>query len=311
MPGDARSASPGRWEAVGRLVGTDELPDGLETHAQMPTPLLLEEQRYRLYFASRDADQRSHVCWCDVDLAEDPVRTGPIRGPALAPGPLGGFDDHGVYPSSVVREDDRVLLYYVGWNPGKRSPLFYASAGLAVSDDAGRTFRRGGRAPVLARSEVDPLFVTAPVVRREGGRWRMWYVSGLEWFETRDGSLHSRYHIRHAGSPDGREWTADGTVCVELEEGETNIGRFWPVRVEEGWEGWYSRAAPDRPYTLGYATSTDGLDWDRRDDEVAGALPGSDVQAYPAVVRSGARRHLFYNGESFGREGILYARETA
>lgn len=281
----------------------------MQTHAQLPVALHLTGDLYRVYFASRDARSRSHVGWAELD-----VSTGSIGAvseePVLAPGPLGNFDDHGVYPASIERAaDGRLFLYTIGWNPGVRSPLFYASIGLAISSDEGKTFHRHSSAPIMARSEHDPCLVTSPFVRREGSRWRMWYVSGFRWEET-DGELRSFYDVKEAESDDGIAWRREGKVAIAHAEGERNIARPSVVADAGGLRMWFSSAGTDG-YRIGTARSTDGISWTREGDvavEPRGEWDGA-AQAYPWVFAHEGRLHMLYNGDRFGAAGFGLAVE--
>jgi hypothetical protein len=302
------------WRKLGLVFRPDGAVPWRRSHASLPLPLHLGEGVYRVYFASRDGDNRSHVGWVVLDLAapEQPLEVG--AEPALGPGPLGHFDDHGVYPASIVRRDGRLLLYYAGWSPGARPPLFYASIGLAVSDDGGLTFERASREPVMSRSDHDPCLVTSPCVLHENGRWRMWYVSGFAWREE-EGALRSYYDVKYAQSDDGVAWRRDGRVCIGLRDGERNVGRPCVIRDGSGYRMWFASDRGDG-YRIGYAESADGLDWERADPG-AGLEPGpepwdSDAVAYPWAVEREGRRYLLYNGNRFGRDGFgLAVAETA
>ena len=252
--------SGARWEKRGLVFRPDPAVPWMRSHAATPFTLDLGGGRRRVFFTSRDERQRSHVGFFDVrlDAPEQVLRVSDA--PVLAPGPLGHFDDHGAWGTSLVEHDGRLLLYYIGWNPGP-PPLFYPSIGLAVSDDGGDTFTRASRAPVLGRSEVDPWMVSAPVVRNDGGSWRMWYISGIGWEGER-----SLYDIKIARSDDGVRSEATGQVALALGPGVTNIARLCVVRREEGYEGWYSYAA-GAGYRIGFAVSADGDSWERRDNE--------------------------------------------
>jgi hypothetical protein len=297
------------WRRLGLVFAPDGKKPWSASHAANPVAVPLEGNIFRVFFASRDKWNRSHVGAVDIDVAAAEAVSESWL--VLAPGPLGHFDDHGVYASSVVDlGGGRWRLYTTGWNQGLPSPLFYTSAGVAESDDFGRTFTRLGPAPILQRSDVDPWMVSQPSVRREGGLWRMWYISGLGWEEA-DGHLASSYHIKYGESENGIDWRRDGRVAIELIEGERNIARACVLRTSGRYEMWYSRSG-DHGYALGYASSPDGLDWTRRDAE-AGLDPArgewDDVIAYPWVVESGGTRYLLYNGRSFGRDGFGLAVE--
>ncbi|HEX2060503.1 MAG TPA: hypothetical protein VHK90_07160 [Thermoanaerobaculia bacterium] len=273
--------------------------------------LAMGEERFRVFFATRDGRGLSHAGAFDLDVTTTPRVIGVADDPVLAPGPLGHFDDHGTLPSAAVRHDSNVYLYYVGWNPGKREPLFYASIGLAISTDGGRTFERHSPAPVMARGPHDPWMVSACCVLIDGGVFRMWYVSGLGWDERADGSLWSRYHVKYAESTDGIEWRRRGHVAFGLAEGETNIARPTIVKENSLYRAWfpvYSGAG----YRIRYAESPDGCDWTRKDEEnPLVPTPGSydsDAVAYPWVIRgSGDRTFMLYNGNGLGRDGLALA----
>ncbi len=280
------------------------------SHAANPVVLPLDDDHYRVFFSSRNADHRSHVGFADFNVTdpEHPLRT---AGPVLAPGPLGYFDDRGVYAMSLVRSEGRVLMYYVGWNSGER-PLYYTSIGLAISDDGGDTFTRYSRAPIMGRAEVDPWMVSSPCVLHDGGRWRMWYLSGLGWREER-GGLRSRYHIKYAESEDGVLWSRDGLVALELGPEETNIARACVRRRHDDYEAWYS-VNSGSGYRIGYAESADGLVWERLDERAGIELSptgwDSEALAYPWVFEHAGRRLMLYNGNGFGRDGFGLAEWT-
>lgn len=298
------------WKKHGILFAPEGQHPWMQSHASLPVTLPLGGDRVRVFFASRDDRNRSHVSAVEVDLATREVLALASE-PVLAPGPLGHFDDHGVYPASLVAFGDLLYLYYIGWNPGVRAPLFYSSIGLAVSEDGGRSFRKLQPSPIMARSPHDPCLVTSPCVRLEGGLWRMWYVSGFRWEEAPDG-LHSYYHIKVAESENGIDWRREGRVAIDLRPGERNIARPCVLETDQGYRMWYSYNQGEG-YRVGMADSPDGLEWRRRDDQVGLALSAegwdAQAQAYPWVFAHDGRLHMLYNGNGFGREGFGLAVE--
>lgn len=278
----------------------------MRTHAAAPLIHQLADGTQRVYYASRDGENRSHIGWVEMDLRDNARILAVAQQPALAPGELGCFDDHGVYPGSIVEDGNRLMLYYAGWNPGPRPPLFTASIGVAISDDGGRTFERWSPAPILSRGRYDPCLLTSPCVIREESEWRMWYVGGFRWV-VEAGELHSYYDIKYARSDDGECWERDGRVAIGLAPGERNIGRPCVIPVRDGYEMWYS-ASGAAGYRAGFARSPDGLEWSRHDDH-AGLEPSdegwdSGAVAYPWVAFIEGRRYAVYNGNDYGRDGF-------
>lgn len=282
------------------------------THASAPVAVPIIDSFYRIYFSTRDKKNRSHVGYVELDLHRPTDIISISDEPVLSPGPLGFFDDHGVYASSILAMNGKLLMYYIGWNPGVRGALFYSSIGLAVSEDGGDAFRKTSVAPILARSAYDPCLVTAPSVMVDNGVWRMWYVSGFKWEEDETG-LHSFYHVKYAESEDGVSWERRGLVCIELRPGERNIGR--PCVIKEGgiYKMWYSYNE-GQGYRIGYAESADGYVWARLDEEagisVSEAGWDSEALAYPWVFTHEGRKYMLYNGNGFGRDGFGLAVEV-
>jgi hypothetical protein len=97
---------------------------------------------------------------------------------------------------------------------------------------------------------------------------------------------------------------------------EHGFGRPWVVsNADAGHELFYSiRRRSLGAYRLGYAQSTDGLRWQRRDDEMGLDVSpsGFDDKAimYSAVIDLGGRTYCFYNGNDFGRDGFAVAVRT-
>jgi predicted GH43/DUF377 family glycosyl hydrolase len=277
----------------------------MRSHASNPVALPIGDDLVRVYFSSRDGDQRSHVGFLEFDPREPGRIVRLAEAPVLAPGPLGHFDDSGTYAMSLVPYEGRLRMYYVGWNRGA-PPLYYTAIGLAESSDGGETFERVSAAPIMARSDVDPWMVSSPYVMLDDGRWRMWYLSGLGWREDA-GELHSYYHTKYAESDDGVSWRREGHVALELAPGERNIARMCVVRDPDGYLAWYSAAGEHR-YRIGHARSVDGVTWVRRDSEagidVSPSGWDSEEMAYPWVFDFAGTRWMLYCGNGVGRAGF-------
>lgn len=298
-----------RWTKLGLVfdVKAAGIP-WMNSHAQLPVADPVGGDLYRVYFAARTAEQISSVGCVLVELG-DRVRVLEVENePALEPGGIGTFDEHGVFPSCIVSTAGSKRMYYIGWNRGYRAPLFYASIGLALSSDGGLTWAKYATAPIMARSQHDPCLVTSPHVMRHDGRFRMTYVSGIRWAEV-DHQLKSYYHIKYGESTDGLEWHREGRVAIDFAvPEETNIARSWVIQGRSGFHMWFGFVRGATPYRIGYAHSVDYLSW-QRDDTAAGIDVSADgwdseMICYPNVVMHRGRAYMFYNGNSFGKDGF-------
>ena len=294
-----------QWIKQGRILEPTGQAPWLRTHAALPVVDLMSAERWRMYFSSRDEFGRSHIGWAEL-AAKDPRRTlGVSREPLLSPGLLGTFDDAGVTSSCLVRDEGRFYLFYTGWTRGVSVP-FYLNAGVAVSDDEGRTFRRHSAAPLLDRNAVDPYLTASPWVLVESGIWRMWYVSGTQWRERPNGPQHS-YHIKYAESADGTTWRRSGLACIDYgSPNEHAFGRPCVIRDAGRYRMWYSFRGD--AYRIGYAESTDGIRWQRMDAEAGIDVSAdgwdSEMLTYPVVWRHGTQLFMVYNGNGYGRTGV-------
>lgn len=296
-----------RWSKRG-LVFRPTGRGWMTTHAQNPFPEPLGGGRYRVHFAARDAANRARGGFFEIDVDAPAHALSAAESPSLDLGELGCFDDCGAMPSCLVDVGGEKYLYYTGWTQHVATPFSFF-IGLAISRDGGRTYRRHSRAPVLGRTCHDPYLTASPWVLLEGGRWRMWYVSGTRW--ERDEAtqrLRHYYHIRYAESGDGIRWEGDGTVAIDYTGDEYAIAR--PVVVKQGgsYLMWYCHRGGERAYRAGYAESPDGRSWQRKDHEagidVSGSGWDSEMICYPCAFDHDGRWLLLYNGNGYGRDGV-------
>ena len=119
-----------KWKKKGLIY----CPDGtgyFKTHATRPVPYRLNEDTLRLFFSSRDADDRMLPTFVDVEL-RDPAKIVKVgNDPLIGIGDPGTFDDSGVTLGSIIEIGDRVLLYYTGWKR-RRVVSFELSIGIML-----------------------------------------------------------------------------------------------------------------------------------------------------------------------------------
>ena len=298
-----------------------ELRYGRGYFAQSPQVVHLPEGPVRIYFATRTTDGDtgkfiSHVSYADFqdDLA---TLIDVARHEVLARGPLGAFDEHGVFPLSPVQVGKEIWAYSTGWTR-RVSVSVDTAIGLVKSTDGGRTFTRFGIGPVLGAGLHEPFLVGDGFVRGIEGRYHMWYIFGQRWVREHATAEPDRvYKIAHATSEDGVSWQRDmgktilpdvlgDNECQALPSVAYHQDRYHMVFCYRHVHGF--RSDPARSYRLGYAVSEDGLNW-HRDDDALGlrGTPGdwdSDMQCYPHIFVHEGQLKLLYNGNNFGKQGF-------
>lgn len=294
-----------RWRRLGRVFDPASRAPWMRTHAALPTLACVADDEIRMLCAGRDELGRGQIG--RVDLSRELRATRVCAEPVLAFGNLGAFDDRGVLPSCVVKTAAGWLLYYTGVMLGQTVP-FYFAIGAASSTDGERWEKVSG-APILDRNDVDPYLVASPCVLHDEGRMRMWYVSGVRWI-LEDGRPKHFYHIRYAESSDGLNWRRDGRVCIDFKPGEYAMARPCVVRDPDRYRMWFPYRG-DR-YRIGYAESSDGLNWERMDEHfmLEGEASGweAQMQCYPWVFDAFGARYMAYNGNGYGATGFGLAR---
>jgi predicted GH43/DUF377 family glycosyl hydrolase len=305
------------WTKKGLIFAPYNNHDWMVSHAQVPLVDRVNDEVLRIYFGTRDAQNRTVTTYIEVD-ATDPSQVRYIHHqPVLGLGELGCFDDAGAMPSWIIDRGHLKYLYYTGWNTSTTVP-YRNSIGLAISEDGGQTFERAFKGPLLDRTQYEPHFCAVPCVLVEDDKWRMWYLSGVRW-DVFDGRPEPRYHIKYAESEDGINWDRRGIICIDFKsESEAGIVRPSVIKDSGLYRMWYSyrglenyRTDKNNSYRIGYAESEDGIDWTRKDENLG--LPvspsgwDSEMVAYPYVYVDATTQYMFYNGNGFGKSGFGYA----
>jgi hypothetical protein len=305
------------WEKLGfSLDLKDNKQDWQESHAMMPVVLEMENN-LRVFYTTRHIDGKSRISYYDVSK-DDPTRILYLHNhPILEIGPIGSFDDCGTVATFVIQENNKIYLYYNGYNVRNTVP-WSNSIGIAVSHDGGDTFTKMYDGPVMDRSKNDPYFTITPWIIKEEGKYHMWYTSGTGWMEINN-KKEPVYNIKYAYSSDGIDWERNFDVAIPQSNIEESVARAAILKIEDNLLMWFiyrgSRDFRDGKdsYRIGFAEGNINTPtkW-TRNDSISGILPGPEkfddlMQSYPFVINSAGKIFMFYNGNSFGSGGILCA----
>lgn len=294
-----------RWRKLGRIFEPKGQFPWMQKYGILPTPVYLKESNaIRVFFATSALDNIGRITYLEVS-ADDPtlILTPPVE-IVLNEGEPGLFDDCGVNPSSFVDHGGNSFLYYVGYQRSFQRP-FTLFPGVARLEN--RSFVRVQRVPVIDRSSEYPYSLAAPFVMYHESKFKMWLWIAKEWTKV-NGKDYLSAKIGYAESDNGIDWQIIESSCIEPAENEFSLGRPWVVMVEGVYCMYYSVRYVDKLYRIGYAESTDGQKWIRKDSEVGIDVSNdgwdSEMICYPAVVEANGKSYMFYNGNNNGATGF-------
>jgi hypothetical protein len=283
------------WIRLGRILEAAGGP--LErSHVMLPTTLVLPD-RVRVYFASCDDDLRGRIFAAEFALEPPFPLICRWREPVMDLGPAGDFDCDGVNPSQVVLADDGLGLLYIGWRRGPADEPYRLLAGLAGSDDGGRTFRSQGC--LLPPVEGERLFRTAPRLVPQGQGWRLLYIGGDRFIDGPDGKRLPLYSLMTLSSHDPFVWEGRGEVLAAPDRAAGEIGFGRPV-LDQG------RLMVSVRTALGYELMQANLETKALEPVFQPPFEPweSRMRCFGAPCRVGGYELLFYNGDGFGRTGL-------
>jgi len=312
-----------KWKKLGQIFSPQQVNDGIKREwmkefAQCTSTLVFDDF-VRIYFSCRpykgeDGQAKSYTAFVEVERKKLSKIRRVSEEPVLPLGKLGAFDEFAVYPSSVIRKDDKVYLYYAGWNR-MRSVPFNTSIGIAVSEDGGEKFHRIGDGPILSHSLSEPFVISGPKIRKFGDKYYLFYLAGTEWV-IHEGNPEIIYKNKMAISEDGILWKRlerniipDKLGPMECQAGPDVFfysGKYHMYFAYR--EGVDFRTLPGRGYKIGYAFSDDLINWTRDDDKsgIGYSETGWDstMHHYPHVFELDGAHYMIYNGNDFGKYGF-------
>ena len=311
-----------KWKKLGKVFDPTNYKFSCNSvgYSQAPQTLILND-RVRVYFSTRQLDKinkyLSHIAYVDFNLEMNEI-LGVSNKEVIPLGDLGTFDEHGIFPINIVKEDNRILAFTTGINR-KLSVQADASIGLAVSYDNGKTFNKIGNGPVMTSSLQEPFLVADGFVKKINKIYYMWYIFGSKWKKFASNCNPERvYKIAYAISKDALNWTKNSHQIIEnrLNDDECQalpsvikIGKMYHMFFCYR-DAFKFREQNNKNYKIGYAFSEDLKIW-KREDKLSGFYNlrnnnswDSDMQCYPHIFKLNSKIFLLYNGNDYGARGF-------
>lgn len=308
-----------KWKKLGKIFDPTQANYGnwMKEFAQS-TSVLLFDNCVRVYFSTRplideNNQYTSRMGYVDLNKNNLFEIIKVSEKPLLDLGQKGCFDEFGIYPLSIIKNNDEIFAYYVGTSRGQSVPIT-TSIGLAKSYDNGESFEKKGKGPLLSYCFDEPFLISGPKPRIYNNKWYLYYIAGKKWILV-DGKPEPTYKIRMATSDDGINWVRYGKdiIDVKLEENEAQASpdvfyannkyhMFFCYRSSVNYRG------KEGGYRIGYASSTDLFNW-TRDDSKAGIDISEDgfdneMVAYPHLFELDSKIYMLYLGNQVGKYGF-------
>jgi hypothetical protein len=303
------------WKKGGHIFNVNQQWGWNKSHAQVPVVDILPD-RYRIYYATRNSGGQSTISYMEV--CKDNLKKIEFvsHEPLLPLGNIGAFDDSGIMPSCIITVGTSKYLYYIGWTTRQTVP-FQNAVGLAISEDDGRTFTKFSEGPIISINHKEPYFSGTSFVLYDEGMFKMWYLSCVKW-EIFNGKPEPIYNIKYAESLDGINWNQTGKVAIELLNDEGGLVSASVIKENNFYKMWFGkrkkcnyRDTVENSYRIGYAESSDGIKWERKDAfasiDISNEGWDSQMISYPYVFKNNKELLMLYNGNGFGKTGFGFA----
>jgi len=210
-------------------------------------------------------------------------------------GAQGAFDEVAIWPGTVMVEGATYKMWYTGQDADGIYRI-----GYATSTDGIIWTKDNNSKPVLDIGPVNKFDgggATSPAVIKDDGIYKMWYAGMISY-------SNNLYQIGYATSADGITWTRENHGDPILSFGKSSAfdgnALFGDVVIKDGdtYRMWYI-GLPSQ--SVGYATSPDGINWEKGSDASAVLSPDSgtfDAVGIRglAVLRVDNNYDLYYTG---------------
>ncbi len=309
-----------KWKKIKQLFVFNESPfkDRFISHAQSPQAVVFDNF-IRIYFTTRIKDSEKTFISIPqyIDYTQDFQKILDYsKQEIIKQGEISCFDEHGIFPFSPYKENDKIYAYTTGWTR-RISVSTDTAIGYCESSDNGKNFHRIANGPILAASLYEPFLICDGFIIKENNHYYMFYCRGKKWCEpTKEHDPERVYKISYAYSTDKINWTKSNIDIISniIDDNECQAlpTVFKYNNIYHMYFCYRSmldfRKTKTNAYKLGYAYSHNLTDWIRDDTNAGISLSeygwDSQMQCYPNVFEMNNNFYMLYNGNDFGKNGF-------
>lgn len=296
-----------RWKKIGCVYGVEDTTK--YGYAMFPKPMILDENqgKIRIYYTHRNNENYGFPTYMDAILDEETFKILYNHNePIMEHSELGCFDETGVNVTSIIQTDKGNLFYYLGWSAAVLVP-FRNAIGVAIESENSETpwLDRIFKGPVMDRTKEQPYFCATPCVIFDDNKYKLYYTVAEPWI-IKDGKPSVACYLSYAESDNGYDWVPKNVVSVQHKSTDHVLTTPFVLKENGIYKMWYSYRG--EKYRIGYAESVNGIDFDRKDEEVGITVSSSgwdsEMVCYPHVIDLKGKRYMFYCGNDYGKTGF-------
>ena len=100
------------------------------------------------------------------------------------------------------------------------------------------------------------------------------------------------------------------SLCLKLKKNERALARQFVLFEKNKFCMWYSYEKKVGSYKIGYAESKNGINWKRLDNNIkinTSSKYEINMREYPCIISVKNKKYILYNGDDYGKKGILLA----
>ena len=245
-----------------------------------------------IFFSSRDKFNISKIGKFDYDFIKKKITKSPKL--YLSVDKSKSHECLGVsYPFLTILRKRR-FLFYVGWSKNK----YHFKNDLCFLD-----IKKLIRKKVKIKNKYGS---GSNCILKVGKYYFMWFTSFNKW-PNKKSKFNPSYNIKFAKSKNLINWKVEKKVSIDFNSSkEFAISKPSVLRIKNKFHMWYCFRG--KKYKIGYATSTDGISWKRKDETLRfkGNFENWDFEGlcYPSVICIKNKLYMVYSGKKYGKYGI-------